>query len=177
MSRISSFKSWLLWIIFFGLPLFQVITGYGLVFSGWIVGIFPSIIIYFLWLYSMLTQLKEKNRYVVLRSFLISTSLVILPVYNLLINEIDRNSPMVVIITTYGGITFLVLITLMILSWNAISKLTWYYINSNKSNYDLIDFSSYKILFLKFVGGPITFIFLQREIKKGIQRKNSIRQK
>jgi hypothetical protein len=168
--KILGIKHFALALILFGPPLFQIITGIGIFVGNFTIGLFPSTIIYFLWLFMLVLKFGVTIKDGLTKRIvtLLLTIIVVLPFYWYLVNIMINNKELMVTLQPIGGVIFIWIIFVLIDTWNYLSKCILLSTRTDvyKSN---LEFSMYRHIFFYFVGGILTIWWLQPIISKAIE--------
>lgn len=157
-----------LFLIIFFIPIFQLITGFGMEVKGFVIGLFPSMFVYFSWLIILTIKFEELTSEFLKKCYsirLTKTLLVIVLAFIIPFNWVYTNllysgkaGPILMLI---GGISFFVFVIGLIMAWITLSKCILVF--NGKMDYRA-NFPRYKSVFFYFLFGPITIWILQRLI-------------
>lgn len=144
MNKLVRLKSWQLFLILFVPFPLQVATGIGLEVGSFIIGAFPAMIIYCIWIQALLIEFEKKLQIQAVKvigikatkSLMIITLFVAIPLYWILVNFMFNN-PQDSLYTTLGIPFVFYFLYAAIRPWIALSKAI--HILLNNSNY-LIEF-------------------------------------
>jgi hypothetical protein len=162
--KLLNLKTIYLSLILYAPSIFQITTGIGLSISGFFIGLFPSVIIYFVWLLllTMEIDVKDKKRNRIHVGVLLLTLFIVIPYYWFLLSKIVNEvnyfysiQPIIMIIVMW-------LLFALVSSWSYISKKIYLKNRQMSSSYNsAIGIKDYFKYFLFFLGGPITIWWLQ----------------
>lgn len=170
MNRLLKIQPWQLCLILFAPFIIQVCTGMGLIVGDLVIGAFPAMIIYSIWMQLLLIEFEKKigvqaAKVVGIRAtkfLMMITIFVAIPLYWIVVNYMFNDSQSA--IPAMLGIPFaFYFLYAAIKPWLVLSKLI--YVLLNKSGY-LVDFDAYKTIFFLFLLGPFTIWVLQPKIIK-----------
>jgi hypothetical protein len=166
--KILKLDPWRLFGILFLIPVFQLITGFGIFLGNFVLGIYPFALFYFIWLLLLQIEFEKKfSPYVIkflntglIKMLLWVTILLVIPFHWVYAQFVYReNVP--IILMLLGGILFMVWVYALFSSWATLSKCIFIL---NENNSYKVKFHQYRKIFILFLLGPITIWLLQPKI-------------